>query len=372
MPSQSDYRYWLYEQKYDNVGSFLDFLSGLIKGTRRRINILLLTSKNNLKSELESWSPKTFTVNLKNEPPIFTIEISKEYKKREAVTVKAVVVRYGETVPMYMIVSDCKASEFKSVITQLFNKHYPTVSRIFLTNNEMQFIFEKLEESTNCEIQVDSSIGKKGIAKMIKKKESQVTYTNVPYKEVFDEIIGHERWVQSIKFTALRVHREKGTISSEYVYSGIVSRDCFFSCMGTFQPFIQTIIPLATKFATTRVEYLRKRAESAPDLKPEPIVIKFTEDLFSDPSKNKQYIDAIAELESCSISEYHTNPYIHISLLDYLDGSSYDLWVTSSDRLVIIPQFSASTASMARLVNHVYERIHEGEVEEYAEIFPTD
>jgi hypothetical protein len=55
-------------------------------------------------------------------------------------------------------------------------------------------------------------------------------------------------------------------------------------------------------------------------------------------------------------------------MLDYLDGSSYDVWVLATDRLVIIPQFSASMASFSRLVNHIFERIHEGKVEKYEPI----
>ena|SRR2546428_1941423 len=371
MPRRSDHRYWLYEHKYDSEGAFLDYVSGLVRETGIRINILLVVCKTDIESELKSWSPEKFSVNFKNSLPVFTIEIDKEFEIRETIKVKAVVLKYDETLPVYMVVSDCSASDFKTVITKLVNKHYPEVSRIFLTNNEMRWIFERLERSTKSEIQVDSSIGKKRIPGMVKKKESQVTYTNLPYAEVFDEIVAGDRWVQSIKFTASHVSRTKTEVIREYAYSGIVARDCFFSCQGTFQPFLESVLPQATRFAKARVEYLRKRAESAANPKPEPVVIKFPEELFANPSKNKQYIDAIADLESCSISEYHTNPYIHISILDYLDGSSYDLWVTSSDRIVIIPHFSASTASMARLVNHIYERVHEGEHEEYADIFAT-
>jgi len=84
--------------------------------------------------------------------------------------------------------------------------------------------------------------------------------------------------------------------------------------------------------------------------------------------EESQYVDALVELDACSVSEYHTNPYIHISMLDYLDGSSYDIWVLTSDKMVIIPQFKATMASMTRLVNHIFERIHEGEVIEYERI----
>ena len=48
-----------------------------------------------------------------------------------------------------------------------------------------------------------------------------------------------------------------------------------------------------------------------------------------------------------------------------MDGSSYDLWAVTSDRLVIIPQIRASGASMRRLVNHVFEGMGEGSVERY-------
>jgi len=39
----------------------------------------------------------------------------------------------------YMVVSDCSASDFKTVITKLVHKHYPAISAFFLTNNEMRW-----------------------------------------------------------------------------------------------------------------------------------------------------------------------------------------------------------------------------------------
>ena len=73
----------------------------------------------------------------------------------------------------------------------------------------------------------------------------------------------------------------------------------------------------------------------------------------------------IADMPDSSISKYHVNPHIHLSLVDYTDGSSYDIWVLASDQLTIIPQIRASGASLRRLVNYVFERIGEGRVEKY-------
>jgi len=366
MPKSKDRRYWLYDQEYNDVGSFLMYLHDLIKQAKVKINILLVASHGNIREELESWIPETFNVTIKHRLPVFSMDIRKEFEERPPITVQATVVKYDTSTPIYLVVSDCTAVDFKHVVGKLLSKHYPNISKIFLTNNEMFSIFRGLEEETGCEIMVDSSIGKKRIWRPGKKKESQVTYTNAPYDEVFDEIISRDAWVQLIKFTATKSHIVPEQVENTYAYSGVISRDCFFSIRGDFKPFIQHVIPRAVGFASARVEYLEERAKTASKPKPEPIVIRFDEQVFTDKSKNRRYIDAIAELEAASISEYHTNPYIHVSMLDYLDGSSYDIWVVSDDKMIIIPQYSATSASMGRLVNHVFQRIQEGKVEQYA------
>jgi len=367
MSSKKDHHYWLYEHKYETVDSFLNYVSGLVRESNVRINLLLVTTMVNLQQELVEWSPDKFSVEIKNNEPVFTAQITKKVDSDKKITVKAVVVKHPIYPAVYMVISDCDSGDFKNLVTKLMNKHYPVVSQIYLTNNEMRLIFDKLQRETNLDITVEFSVGKKRLPGK-KKKESQVTYTNQTYLEVFDEIVAHDQWVQSIRYRAETIKIVENLESRTTEFMGVISRTCFFSCKKDFSPLVKIIIPHAIKLASVRNEYLKIRAESASELKPKPAVIKFDDDIFTDISKNQQYVDALVELDSCSVSEYHTNPYIHVSMIDYLDGSSYDIWVLTSDRLAIIPQFKATTASMTRLVNHIFERIHEGEVIEYEQI----
>lgn len=362
-----DYHYWLYNQEYKTADSFLSYVSGLVRENNVRINVLLVTTMANLKQELENWSPEKFTIEIKNNEPVFTVEITKKFDSSKKISVKAVVVKHPIYPAVYMVISDCGSNDFKNIVTKLMNKHYPVVSQIYLTNNEMRLIFDKLQHETDFDITVEFSVGKKRLPDR-KKKESQVTYTDQPYLEVFEDIVAHDQWVQSIRYKAEDIKKINDIESRTTKFMGVISRVCFFSCKYDFVPLIKIIIPHAIKLASVRNEYLKIRAESAAELKPKPAVIKFDDEIFTDISKNQQYVNALVELESCSISEYHTNPYIHVSMIDYLDGSSYDIWVLTSDRLAIIPQFKATTASMTRLVNHIFERIHEGEVVEYEQI----
>lgn len=367
MPNKDDYHWWLYEQKYETTDSFLNYVSGLVGKSNVRINLLLVSTLANLKLELEEWSPERFVVETKNDEPVFTIQITKKFDSDKEIVVKAVVVKHPVYPAVYMVLSDCNSDDFKNIVTKLMNKHYPVVSQIYLTNNEMRLIFDKLQRETGFDIIVEFSVGKKRLPGE-RKKESQVTYTNQPYLEVFDEIVAHDQWIQSIRYRAEKIKTVNDIESRTTEFMGVITRTCFFSCKNDFGPLTKIIIPNAIKLASVRNEYLKIRAESAAELNPKPAVIKFDDEIFTDISKNHQYVDALVELDSCSVSEYHTNPYIHVSMLDYLDGSSYDIWVLTSDKLVIIPQFKATTASMTRLVNHIFERIHEGEVTEYEQI----
>lgn len=366
MPRERDYRYWLYDHQFDDAGAYLENLRNLVKNTRVKLKVLLIASQVDLKREFQSYTPEHYTVTAKNSLPVFSIDVEKEFEERPPEQARAAIVRYSESLPVYLVISDCKAVMFKELFQKLVYKHYPNMARLFLTNSEMREIFTRVQAATGTAINVDLSNAKKRIASGTRYRESRVTYTDVPFEDEFDDIEGIGAWIQSIRFTA-RTPAANGDASTEH-FSGMVSRDSFFICQRDFSPFIQIIIPKAIEFASKRLEYLRVRAETAPQKRPEPVVIKFEENIFADPRMNKQYVEGLAQLESISVSQYHSNPYMHLSLLDYLDGSSYDLWVISPNRMMIIPEVSASAASLYRLVNHIYERIHEGQVEPYAQV----
>ncbi|MFZ0512240.1 MAG: hypothetical protein WAM14_11590, partial [Candidatus Nitrosopolaris sp.] len=59
------------------------------------------------------------------------------------------------------------------------------------------------------------------------------------------------------------------------------------------------------------------------------------------------------------------------SLLDYNDGSSYGIWIVSENEINIIPQIRATVASMTKLLNHIYQKIQEGDIAEYSPIEVT-
>ena len=359
MKKTKDYQYWIYEQEH-STSQFFELVEGVVRSTRIKINVLMLNSQKDLSKEFQEWAPSNYYVNIGKRGSKFILTL----KKNDKEPIRIVFIKHPQNSSVYFAISDCKSTDFKYIFTPFISKYFPIISKIFLTNNEMNLIFKKLEKSGH-EMIVEYSVAKKR-QPGAERPDSYIHYTNQSYKKVFEDIFVNDRWIQGIRYKSLI--SEFSNPSKLISFKGTITRDCYFSIRYDTKPLFEIIIPYALELASARNEYLKISVDSAKESKPEPVIINFEDNIFEDVKKNKVYVDALAQLPSSSISEYHTNPYIHISLIDYRDGSSYDIWVLSKDRMAIIPQFSVSNASMRRLVNHIFERVHEGKVEKYEEI----
>ncbi len=357
----NEYQFWLYEHEYDDQRNLFDSISKLISKRNIRLNVMLLYAQNEPIHYFNDWVPVNFEIDIKskNNNSIHTVKL----KRRGFDSIKVLLVKHEEIPSIYYAISDCSADEFKNVFTKFISKYFPDISKVFLTTNELYLVLSKLDTSDN-KIMVESAIAKKRLEG--KKKESIITYTNKPYREVFNETGQKDLWLQSIRYRSdIGVDENEKPI---FTFKGTITRECYFAIRMNFEILINQIIPHALKLASVRNHHLKISSESASKPKPEPVVIKFENDLFLDIKKNESYLESIATMPSCSISKYHNNPYVHASLVDYRDGSSYDLWILAQNRLIIIPRFEASMASMSRLVNHIFERIAEGKVEKFEEL----
>jgi len=129
-----------------------------------------------------------------------------------------------------------------------------------------------------------------------------------------------------------------------------------------FESFVQPVAKVL--FENNAFFNKRSRRENA-HLDTRPVMIRFLEGQFEDSSDNKKFIEALKRLRSSSVSVLHGNPYINLSVIDYIDGSTFDIWVLNNADLVIVPQLSCTINGLKRLVNHVFDNYAEGDILEY-------
>lgn len=177
--------------------------------------------------------------------------------------------------------------------------------------------------------------------------------------EAIDWIAEHDGWFQSVQFQAKR--RNQVAMEASLTREGLVKCDNLLSQV--WDAFVEPICKMHNE--NFNLFSSRGRRES-PSLQARPLIVKFEDDQFEHVEENKRLIQAMRTMKTASVSVLHGNPYIHMGLIDYLDGSAFDLWVLDTRSLIIVPQMHSSVGAIKRLVNHVFDTYAEGDVADYA------
>jgi hypothetical protein len=188
-----------------------------------------------------------------------------------------------------------------------------------------------------------------------------MTWPDMALDEAIDWLVEHNGWFQAVQFDAKRDGHTAARIS--ITRDGVVRCDYLFE-----QVFRAFVLPVCKLHHENFNLFSRRSRRDNPDLAARPLTIKFDEERFDDLQENQIFIQAMRSLQTASVSVLHGNPYIHLGVIDYMDGSTFDLWVVDSRELIIVPQLYVSVGAIKRLVNHIYDTYAEGEVSD----FPTN
>jgi len=93
--------------------------------------------------------------------------------------------------------------------------------------------------------------------------------------------------------------------------------------------------------------------------------IEYEQPVFSDKRQNGRLVQTLKGLRNSALSVFHPNPYLHASLIDYTDGSSYEIWVTTPTSILIVPKRKATTGSIERVCDFICDKFQEGEIKDF-------
>jgi hypothetical protein len=109
-------------------------------------------------------------------------------------------------------------------------------------------------------------------------------------------------------------------------------------------------------------EVFQQAARRPGEIEVSAVNIDFGQAVFHGRDDNLTFLSSLDHMTRSGIAVLHENPYIHVSLIDFFDGSSFDIFATRPDSVTIIPQVDASAFSLNRLCNHIFENFREGAI----------
>lgn len=266
---------------------------------------------------------------------------------------------------LFIFIAIADPTSWGEVIIRFIRDLFPYIFQPFLKQQELKELLVQAQKTNLVDILIKTiaskrwciSGGKKGIAS---RRDWLPSKAPITVEDAFIEAEEESKWFKQLTF---EVKMPTTPLGKSAPFLGKITKDGQLSFSNEFDIFWRSFVKPISKIAVKRLrKFLNKSRESTPQHTISPITIEYDHEYFKDMKQRKAFVELVKEMPKISYSVLHANPHIHISILDYIDGSAVDLWILSSKKLTLIPQIKTSEASLNRIVNYISERFYEGEV----------
>lgn len=299
--------------------------------------------------------------------PVFKVGLTKDEKDISGII--AIVPGSQENISRIVTVSH---SDFWYVIVKrLAKSFYPDAMPVFFRQQEIEEALLSLETSLHQGLSIHLSdvtsreVRSKTTRSPIKEYDTRRWWTDLPWRDVFLRAQEKSEWFTGLKFV---VQREDKSGTAHSVASGRLYKNGEVHYDFQHELFSRTVIATLEQRASERLSLFEERGSRERNYHPsEPIEIAFDFDAFTGVEDVREFGAIMSKYPHSTKAVYHGNPYYHASIADYLDGSSFELWVLSQNKIVIVPQAKSSAQAFERLISYVFTEFNEGTVNVYEE-----
>lgn len=135
---------------------------------------------------------------------------------------------------------------------------------------------------------------------------------------------------------------------------------------GDFALFDRVVLERLVDAVARRGELFSGRARIVGQPAHPPVEVRIGAERFDLPDAGSDFFHRLSTYASADTAILHRNPYMHVAVTDYLDGSNFDLFVTDVDRIVIHPGYASSVGALVRLTTFLSEEFEADAVAEQA------
>ncbi|MGV8080764.1 MAG: hypothetical protein AB2L22_12010 [Syntrophales bacterium] len=285
----------------------------------------------------------------------FSFTVS-EHKQKKTLSGKIFLIKNNLYPNIYIAATIEDSLFFSRGMLPFFEKRHPLSSLTFITHKKLKYLLVNFRDKniidnvTIIRTTTYSRIGQKIVP--------SVNWPAFSLDKAFEWVSEENGWFQNVTLKAKKTYESEFTIS--------ISRKGVIKTNGHIALVYRDFILPISRIIHRNIELFGNRARlDNPQRNINPLSIDLASDVFDDINENAKFIDAMKTMKSSSVSVIHSNPYVHISVIDYYDGSSFDLWVLSLNRIIIVPQLKASFQSVKRLINHIFDNYAEGDIRNY-------
>lgn len=251
---------------------------------------------------------------------------------------------------IYTAFSICNKEFFDLGILRFVESSPSVVSRSYLSTSELWQLFDSLESRLGGNFIVTKAVVKSP------SKETEITYRESDYFNVFGEVDDEDHYIDKIQFE-IREGRNQ--------FQGFISRKGEARFVdGDESVYFNYILSGISSLLGEKDELFKDKSREHGTRAADSLFIEYEENSIVGTDENIRLVDTLKGISNTSLTVYHDNPYLHASILDYDDGSTADVFLTSDREIAIVPGFRASRRTLSRICERITEGFLEGDVKE--------
>lgn len=292
------------------------------------------------------------SVNIEHHGDHYEVDVTRKIKRSERIVSGSFAIFNHKDTQVWTALTAHDSDFFERGLGWVISKSKPHVSEFYATSRDLEAILDLFSESTDHESKI---IVTQAVA-YSHREEGEISYKTRPYPEVFRAARDGGNYVDSVVF--------KSMTESEVNLEAAITRDGTTKLSsGNVEIFFNYLLENYISFGQEKAEIFTDKERSRDTGDIQEIEIKFANPVFQSTKDNEDLINALADLSRSSVTVYHKNPYAHISVLDFNDGSSCDVFVTDSKTVKLVPSYRGSANFLMRVSDKLYKELDESAVE---------
>lgn len=239
----------------------------------------------------------------------------------------------------------------KRGLNWLIRECNPRIYEFYATSRDLESILDIFATSINenAEIIVTQAVA------YSHRNQAEISYKTRPYPVVFRKARKGGNYIDSLNF--------KASSDNETILEASLNRDGTTKLQdGKVEIFFNYLLEQYISNGDEKADLFtgKERRQDTGDV--QEIEIQFERPVFQSKQDNEDLIKALADLSRANITVYHKNPYAHVSVLDFNDGSSCDVFVTDPETVSIVPSYRGSTSFLMRISDKLYRELDESTI----------
>jgi len=363
--AQMDFTALFYRQSYDRE-SLVKALDGLLRTEAHRLTMLPYASEKPPTECFRAYyGNREFScISSEGGVNLFGLVFHSPGKDYDIPPIKGRFFVYEHpTLPDTYILLTIESQDFmRRALLPFIERSYPRIYLTLISQNRMSSLLHEFKDRCGfTDLKVVRAVLRSRFPGQKPRRETiipSVSWPNLGLDGAFDYAHEQNGWFKSLTFEALRNSRSFAEIT--------VSRNGITKTNGEFLRVFNDLVSPVCEIVHDNHELFRNRSRrDSVSLEVRPLTINFRRDQLADEEERAKLVEAMRLLDNASMSVVHSNPYLQLSVIDYFDGSTFDLWVLNPRELIIVPQLKGTVSSIRRLVSHVFDNYAEGYIEDF-------